>query len=167
MKKVSERVYAIHFFVNMSSTGVMGNSLIMLVTPFEKIRDLVALIEDKMYLSVAGRYQDNNLVITLGKGEGVSLTYKKDDLTSGLIFISSTPLREDIWKLDKDTQNKIINKLKFQESSKMLDSFGNKKTDLSRLDLILEKYTTPEKNLNTNLFVQISDIYHVSSSIYN
>jgi len=167
MKKIDETVFAIHFFVNMSSTGELGHSLIMMITPFLKIGELLSMIEDKMYLTVSGNPKSSNFYIEVGKAEGVSLSYNKNDLETKNVYISSSPLREDIWGLDTLTQNELLEKIKFQEASKIIDSFEHLSLDTDRLEIILDKYTSEERNLDSKIFVQVSDIYHVGRYTYD
>ena len=168
MKILKEEVLAIHFFVNMSSVGTLGNSLLMLVTPFNKMNEFIELIEDEMYLSITGTSDCKDFNILMGKAEGKSLSYDMSDFLNKKIFLASTPIPDGLWEKSREDQKNIIENIKFREAAKVLDcSISELYSDLDRLDIILEKYTTEEKNLNSHIFVQISDIYHVSVKTYS
>ena len=158
--------YSIRFFLNMSIGKEPGYAMIMLAIPHTKAKDLESEMggNDFLVIDKNENQEHNDLSIRLFRDGALLREYDLDDVIRGNIYISSSPLRDDIWTLDKETQKITIEHIKLLESAYLVGQKTVPVTDINRLSVIIDDYTFMEEKSNKRYFAQIQNIVYIDNA---
>ena len=151
-----EKMYfSIIFFINMSLDKKRGNAIVALVRKRESLTQAKKDVSSNHFLIIKKEtdFLSSYSFITYTKSNEKEI-FNIDSFMEEEAYIYAAPLRDNIWKLSQEEQDRVLDQTKTAVYGDILSKKVLPICDMPRLDVLMEQYCHKEDREGRKFFIQ-------------